>query len=145
MATIQDEELRHTMQQHVHAKALLLSMKHVFDETLQQCLETVLLPFYQMLDQKGYSDDVADMLYYLYNVGNLNNDNQFWNFIHQQFSKDVEEKVMTLGQQAAQKALQQGMQETACRMLNEKLDIHLITKVTNLSIEEIKKLAKNHH
>ena len=129
------------MQQHVQAQALLLSMKHIFDDSLQNILETVLLQYYQVLDKMGHTTDVADMLYYLYNEGNLKNADQFWFFLHQKFSKDVEEKVMTLGQQAAQQANQQ----TAYRMLEKKLNIQLISEVTNLSVKEIKKLAKNYH
>ena len=64
----------------------------------------------------------------------------------ERFSKEVEDKVMTLGQQAVQQAFQQGAQqelkETALRMLEKKLDIKLIAEVTKLSLEEIKLLSK---
>jgi rubrerythrin len=49
---------------------------------------------------------------------------------------------MTLGQQAIQQAVQHTSQETAIRMLNERLDIKLISKVTKLSQEEIKRLER---
>lgn len=146
LAAIPDEELRVGLQERVRAQALLLSLKHVFDNDLQNYLETVLLSSFATLDQLGYRDDVADLLYYLYNEGNLVNSNQFWAFLHQKFSKEVEDKVMTLGQQAAQQAFQQGAQqeskETALRMLEKKLDIKLIAEVTKLSQEEIKLLLK---
>ena len=150
LAAIPDEELRVGLQERVRAQALLLSLKHVFDNDLQNYLETVLLSSFSALDQLGYSDDVADLLYYLYNEGNLENSNQFWAFLHQKFSKEVEDKVMTLGQQATQQAFQQGAQqgaqqeskETALRMLEKKLDIKLISEVTKLSQEEIKLLLK---
>ena len=118
----------------------------MFDKNLQDYLENVLLSSFSTLDQLGYSDDVADLLYYLYNEGNLVNSNQFWAFLHQRFSKEVEDKVMTLGQQAVQQAYQQGAQqelkETALRMLEKKLDIKLIAEVTKLPLEEIKLLSK---
>lgn len=146
LAAIPDEELRVRLQERVRAQALLLSLKHVFDNNLQDYLETVLLASFATLDQLGYSDDVADLLYYLYNEGNLVNSNQFWAFLHQRFSKEVEDKVMTLGQQAVQQAFQQGAQqelkETALRMLEKKLDIKLIAEVTKLPLEEIKLLSK---
>jgi predicted transposase/invertase (TIGR01784 family) len=146
LAAIHDEELRTQLQDHVKAQALLLSLKHVFDKDLQEYLETVLLSSFQALDTLGYRDEVADMLYYLYNEGNLTDSDKFWTFLHHKFSKDVEEKVMTLGeraqQQALQQGIQQGVQETALRMLNEKIDITLISKVTNLSPEEIKRLDR---
>ena len=146
LAAIPDEELRVRLQERVRAQALLLSLKHVFDNNLQDYLETVLLASFATLDQLGYSDDVADLLYYLYNEGNLVNSNQFWAFLHQRFSKEVEDKVMTLGQQAVQQAYQQGAQQelkqTALRMLEKKLDIKLIAEVTKLPLEEIKLLSK---
>ena len=93
------------------------------------------------------------MLYYLYNEGNLNSSTEFWTFLHRQFSKDIGEKVMTLGQQAVQQAVQQTIeqtreqesQKTALRMLEEKIDITLISKITKLSPEAIKILAKKKH
>jgi hypothetical protein len=72
------------------------------------------------------------------NEGNLNDSAEFRAFLHRQFSKDVEEKVMTLGQQA----VQQEAGKTALRMLEEKFDIELTSKMTKLSPEEIKVLAK---
>lgn len=62
--------------------------------------------------------------------------------MHQQFSRDIEEKVMTLGQQATQKPAQHPLKEAALRMLEKKFDINLISELTNLSPEEIKRLGK---
>ena len=107
LAAIPDQELRTRLQDHVQAQALLLSLNHVFDSNLQEYLETVLLSTFQALEQLGHGDEVADLLYCLYNEGNLNDSSQFWTFLHRKFSKDIEEKVMTLGQQAIQQAKQQ--------------------------------------
>lgn len=146
LAALPDEKLRQSLQEQLRAQALLLSLKHVFDKNLQSYLETVLLSSFKTLDQLGYSDDVADLLYYLYNEGNLNNSSAFWHFLHQKFSKKVEDAVMTLGQQAIKEATQQAkhttLQETALRMLDEKFDIQVISRITHLSPEEIKQLAK---
>ncbi len=49
---------------------------------------------------------------------------------------------MTLGQQAVQQAVQQESRATALRMLDEKFDIKTISKITKLSPDEIKRLAK---
>lgn len=150
LAAIPDQELRVKLQEHMSAQALLLSLKHVFDDNLQSILETILLSAFKALDEKGYKDDVADLLYYLYNEGNLADSDKFWSFLHSKFSKDVEEKMMTLGQQDKERAFQKGTQQgaqqeaqaTALRMLNEKLDVQLISKITNLSAEEIRQLKK---
>jgi predicted transposase YdaD len=154
LAAIADEEFRTKLQEQVRAQALLLSLKHVFDKDLPNILETLLFSPFKQLDEMGYRDDVADLLYYLYNEGNLTDSAQFWSFLHRKFSPHVEEKVMTLGQQAVQQAVQQAEQralqqgakensrETALRMLDEQLDIKLISKVTQLSQDEIKRLAR---
>lgn len=146
LAAIPDEALRSQLQEHVRAQALLLSLKHVFDQDLQTVFETILLATFKTLDQIGFKDDVADLLYYLYNEGNLTDSDEFWAAIRHKFSKEVEEKVMTLGQQAKQQAFKQGAQQeaqaTALRMLEKKLDVNLISEVTHLSIATIKQLAK---
>ena len=135
------------MQQHVQAHALLLSLKHVFDHDLQHQLETELLAYFQQLDRAGHTDEVADLLYYLYNEGNLKNADQFWSFLHQKFSKNVEEKIMTLGQQAVQKAVEQAAHqnsiEIAQRMIAENSNPAFIMKVTGLSLEKIQELQNN--
>lgn len=142
LAAIPDETLRVQLQGKIQAQALLLSLKNVFNNDLQEYLETSLIAVFQTLDQQGYSDEVANLLYYIYNEGNLNDSSKFWSFLHRKFSKDVEEKVMTLGQQARQQAERQALQQTALRMLDEKLDIKLISKVTKLSPVEIENLRK---
>ncbi len=99
---------------------------------------------------RARSDRSLSKVQYIYTEGNLNDSSKFWAFLHRKFSKEVEEKVMTLGQQAIQQALQQGVQqgvqqesrETALRMLDEKFDIKTISKITKLSPGEVKQLAK---
>jgi predicted transposase/invertase (TIGR01784 family) len=150
LAALPDEKLRIHLQQHIRAHALLLSLKHVFDANLQSILETSLVVAFKKLEEMGFKDDVADLLYYLYNEGNLIDSEQFWAFLHQKFSSDVEEKVMTLGQRDRQQAVQQAaqqekikvLQETALRMLEKKLDIALISEVTSLTPKEISQLVK---
>ncbi len=66
LAAIPDEKLRTQLQGRVQAQALLLSLKHVFDQNLEDYLDTVLLASFQALDQQGYREEVADLLYYIY-------------------------------------------------------------------------------
>ena len=146
LAAIPDDALREKLQQHVQAQALLLSLKHVHDRNLQETLETVLVSAFKAMETMGYIDNVSDMLYYLYNEGNLKNADRFWDFLHQQFSHDVEEKVMTLGQKAVDQAVNQAVHQKAVEMaihlLDDKVDINIISKATKLPVSEIKQLAK---
>lgn len=146
LPAIPDKDLRERLQDRVHAEALLLTLKHIYKENFQEYLENVLLHSLRILDAQGYRDEVANLLYYIYNEGRLNDKGQFFAFLHQKFSHDVEEEVMSLGQQAIREASQQAehntLQKTALRMLDEKFDIQVISRITHLSPEEIKKLAK---
>ena len=53
LAAITDEELRIQLQERVQAQALLLSLKHVFDQNLQDYLETVLFDLFQTMEQEA--------------------------------------------------------------------------------------------
>jgi Putative transposase, YhgA-like len=161
LAAIPDEELRTKLQNQVRGQAFLLSLKHVFDKDLQTYLETVLLPVFQRLDKLDCRDDLADLLYYLYNEGNLTNLKSFRLLLHNKISPTMETKVMTLGQQeinrcveerieervkqvrqeVRQEAIEQNRQEMAIRLLEEDANIQLISKVTGFSQKKIKQLA----
>ena len=56
---------------------------------------------------------------------------------------------MTLGQQAVQQAREetkaQATRETAMRMLDEGIDVRLISKITQLSIQAIKAMIARKH
>lgn len=146
LAAITDGEMREKLQEHVRAQALLLSLKHIYDDNLQALLENLLIYSLQALEKMGSGDDVADLLYYIYNEGNLTDPTKFLTFLHQRFSKDVEEKVMTLGQQATYQARQEGLQQgilmTAKNMLAEGTDPVFVAKVTGLPLDVIKKLKE---
>lgn len=117
-----------------------------FEDNLESILETSLVAAFKKLEDMGFKDDVADLLYYLYNEGNLTDSQQFLAFSRNKFSPDAEEKVMTLGQRDRQRAAQQAehrvLQETALRMLEKKMDIAVIAEVTQLTHQEISRLAK---
>ncbi len=134
LPAIPDDAMRMHLQDRLHAQALLLTLKHIENESLQDYLETVLIHTLHRLDAAGYRDDVANLLYYIYNEGSLNDSNHFFAFLHHKFSKEVEEQVMTLGQQAALKAEQKGMLKQA-----EKSVLSMIKK--NIPIEDIVEIS----
>lgn len=146
LAAITDDEMREKLQEHVRAQALLLSLKHVYNKDFQTTFETLLIHTLQALEKMGAGDEVVDLLYYIYNEGNLADRTKFFTILHQKFSKDVEEKVMTLGQQAEAKALQQGiqqgLQESALRMIRKNKNVDEIVEFTGLSKETIKILVQ---
>jgi predicted transposase YdaD len=169
LAAIPDEELRTKLQNQVRGQAFLLSLKHVFDKDLQTYLETVLLSSFQRLNKLGCRDDLADLLHYLYNEGDLTDLKNFWLLLHNKISPTVEDKVMTLGQQEMERRVQQGIQQgmqqamqqvtqqvtqkvtqqvtqqekrkIAIRLLEEGVSIQSISKATGLSQKKIEQLA----
>lgn len=87
------------------------------------------------------------MLQYLLERGELSDKDAFFNLIDQQISHQVGEKIMSLAEQLRQEGIREGEHkkeiEIAERMLAEGSDPVFIEKITALSINQIKKLAKN--
>lgn len=144
--TIQDEVLRKQLQKNVRGVALLMTLKHVFDKNLQNYFEQVLVDVFKQLDQSGNRDDVADMLYYLLNEGKFLNKIKFWNLLHQEFSPEIEDKVMTIAEQlkaeGREEGIEKGKLEVAKRLLEEGVELGFIVKVTKLPLAKIKELQK---
>jgi predicted transposase/invertase (TIGR01784 family) len=111
LTVIEDEILRKQLQNHVRGVALLMTLKHVLDKNLQIIFEQLLVHVYKQLDQGKSRDDVADLLYYLLNEGKSLHEDQFWFMLHNEFSKEVEEKVMTIAQRLMARGLKQGIEQ----------------------------------
>jgi len=87
--------------------------------------------------------------------GNTNTDiwgfsTEIWDFYGSKYDLDVQLKIMTLakqfGKHAEELGMEKGMKRTALRMLGRKMDIHSVSDITDLSIEELKNLqASNDH
>lgn len=154
LATIEDDDLRKKLQNHVRGIALLMTLKHVFDRKLQNYFEQTLVTVFKQLDNCGDRDEVIDMLYYLLNEGQFLNEKKFWTILHQEFHPDIEGKVMTIAQRLRASGIEEGIEkgiekgefkaklEVAQRMLAEGVDIAFIAKLTGLSREKIKELEK---
>ncbi|MCI5552861.1 MAG: hypothetical protein MR388_03395, partial [Tenericutes bacterium] len=72
---------------------------------------------------------------YMEKMERLNQSPMFINWI----TKEKDEELIRNTQLF--KAKEEGILEVAQKMINEKVDIHVISKVTGLSINEIKKLS----
>jgi predicted transposase/invertase (TIGR01784 family) len=146
LAVIKDQTLKKQLQDHVSGVALLMTLKHVFDRNLQELFEHLLLDVYKQLDQSGNRDDLADMLYYLLNESEFLNEDRFWSIIHQNFSSETEGKIMTIAQKLEARGIQQGVQRVALKLIEKGEKLETVSKLTDLSIEELKKLkAKQSH
>src|SRR5688572_21344642 len=148
LTTIEDDVLRQQAQDYVKGVSLLMTLKHVRDKALQLYFEQVLVKIFKQLDESGNRDEVVDMLYYLFKTNGYLDDREFLVILHNEFSEEVENNMMTLEERAIQrgreKGLQEGLQrglqqgsqqvleETARRLFTEGCDLSFISKITAL-------------
>lgn len=92
---------------------------------------------------------MGDMLYYLLNEGQNISKERFWNILHDEFSPEVEDRVMTIAQQLRaegfEKGFEQCIESIVMRLLSEKADLAFIVKITGLSLAKIQELQKKAH
>jgi len=153
LAKISDEELKNSGLSFI----MQFAMKHYYDQEILRALE-------QMLSFVRYFPGLQDKLrlfiedYLCYNFSNIKEENldNVKRLINDNLTEAMGEQIMgSLAekwhndvQQSKQQGMQQGMQQGAYsrnvtiakNMLKEGLDVSLISKVTNLSVQEILKL-----
>ncbi|MHB1947386.1 MAG: hypothetical protein ACYCQI_04640 [Gammaproteobacteria bacterium] len=128
------------MQDKIRGIALLVTLKQIFDKNLQYIFENNLLEAYKYLDRIGGRDDVGDMLYYLLNEGQNISNERFWNILHDEFSPEVEDRVMTIAQQLRAEGFERGVESIAIKLLSENADLAFIVRITGLSLTKIHEL-----
>lgn len=142
---IPDQELLAKKDKHPLGIALLLTLKHVFDDNLEITFETVLRDVYKNLDRDQYRNELKDMLNYLFNEGNFSNKKTFYSMIQNEFSSKIGDNIMTLAQQERAEGKVEGKHEEkleiAKKMLDANLDIIFISKITGLNKDAIVKIS----
>jgi hypothetical protein len=83
------------------------------------------------------------MLYYLLNESKCLDEERFWAMINQEFSSGVESKVMTLAQKLKARSREETRIEMVKRLLQENQGVDFISRVTFLSLEQIKMIQEN--
>ena len=121
------------------------AFKYKATQNFQQFIE-VLMPWLHEVECELGAQYAKIVLNYVVDVFPSGNYEQFTEMAQTYLSKELGEEAMTIAQELKQQGIQQGIQQesqkTALRMLDEKCDIQLISRVTHLSQEEIKRLAK---
>ena len=154
LASISDQTLKRAAKDKIRGIALLMTLKHVFNKDLQSFFEQTLVDILRRLDQVGDMDGVVDIIYYLLNEGEFRDEQRFWLTLHQNFSRELEGRIMTIAQkirkEGIEKGIEKGIEQTAKRLLCEKTSfsdtelVEWVHRMTGLSIEKIKKLQKQH-
>ena len=145
LGRIDDDSIR----QHAWSGIMEFALKHIFARDILPHLRNI-ADLMQQVDQQGGGDYLAIVLQYLLERGELSDKEAFFNLIEQQISHQVGEKIMSLSEQLRQEGKLEGIREgemkgkleIAERMLAEGSDPIFIEKVSGLSIDQIKKMAK---
>jgi predicted transposase YdaD len=102
-----------------------------------------------ILQRDSFIDD-EHRAYYLLNEGKFLSKDRFWSILHQEFSPEIEDKVMTIAEQLKAEGEIKGIEKTkievAKRLLIEGIKLDVIAKVTKLPLTKIKELqTKSKH
>lgn len=135
--TIDDEEMKNNL----HSGLMEFALKHIFDRDILPWLMKI-RSIIQALDRKDDRDYLALVLQYMIDRGETTDKKAFIEFVESNLSEEVGEKIMTIAEQFKEEGKLEGKFEAARKMLNEGLEITLISKFTDLPIEQIKTLKK---
>ena len=155
LCQIEDEKLK----EHLWSGVMELALKHI-------CTRDI-LPFLQYfaglmhkLSKGSGRRFIEVVLEYMFEAGEIDDRQAFYNIIENQISKEAGGMIMTLAEQLRQEGMQQGMQqgrqegmqqgrqegvfkekiEIAERMLKEGVEFVFIVKITGLSISELENM-----
>lgn len=157
LTQIPDEELRRASQKRVKGMAMLMALKHVYDENLEAFIRNTYIRILRRMDEAGDSDTVADILYFMLNVARYIDKEELWIKLQSDFSERVESKMKTLEEIFVERGMRKGIELgrlesqteiaknffTTAKNFNFKgVELfELAYQLTGLSIEELKLLS----
>ena len=126
----------------------------VMELTLKDIFKRDMLPYLTgivtLLKQLERTDKVfvENVLIYILDRGEINKEELTY-LIKNEFSKDIEDKIMTVAEQLKAEGMKEGIKEDriiiAKRLLSAQADDAFISKITELSLEQIKTLKETTH
>jgi recombination-promoting nuclease RpnB len=138
---IPDQELRSSL----WGGVMSLAMKHIYDRDVLPALRSFIGMLSDLEHHRGGSDFVSGLLYYLYERGEIRDEDQFQTLIAAELPPERGEKIMTLAklhkQRGVQEGVQQGFQLIVQNMLRKKMDPILVAEITGIDIDLVKKIA----
>jgi recombination-promoting nuclease RpnB len=145
---IPDEKLRRSL----WAGVMGLAMKHIFDRDILPALRSFMDLLKVLKNQHAGDDYVVSLLYYLYERGDISDENQFQELIARELPKDIGAKTMTLAQLHRQEGIQLGVQQgvqlgeqskgrvIARNLLREGLPPVFVAKTTDVEMSVIQEI-----
>lgn len=145
LGDIDDEQLK----RHAWVGIMEFVLKHIRARNMLPFLQDIVGEM-RVAVQSGGHEFVAIVLQYALERGELENKKAFFELINNQISADMGEKVMTLAEQLRAEGRQEGLQEgilegkleVAERLMQERVEISFIAKITGLPLEKLHKLKK---
>lgn len=132
---IPDEE----MKKKVWLGILELSMKHIFARDVLPCLNDMLSLLQKAEDLEG-AGYVQTALTYLFTTGVVKDEQLFLETIQMGLSPETRGVIMTIEQQVEARADIRARKTMAKKLLREGLPFDTVSRVTDLSLEELKLL-----
>ena len=131
-----------TIKRKTWAGVMELTLKHIFKRDMLPYLSGIV----SILKKLEYTDKifVENVLVYILDRGELNKE-KLTCLIKNEFSEDIGDKIMTVSEQIRAEGIKEGMIIIAKRLLSEKVDEIFISKITKLSLDQIKALKEKTH
>ena len=135
---IPDEQLRRrlwsgTMEfvfKHVMIRDLLPALEHIKPEIIR-------------LEHEDGTNFIIILLEYILNAAENIDEQQLVNYIQHTLSPEMGDIVMTIAEKLRKEGIIQEKQHIAKKLLEKDSDVHFIAELTDLPIEEIRKLQKS--
>jgi len=130
------------------------ALKHIRQQEMAPFALDILASLQWSMDKYEAQEMLELLLNYLFNAGNIEDIDSFVESSIKQLSSPVRSEMMTFAEKMEERGIQKGMQkgkqegkiegkqDIALRMLNEGVEIAFISKVTDLSLADLKRLQE---
>jgi len=152
LSTVEDEQMR----QHIWSGLMELAMQANlarYREDLESLAKKLSSLFKEIEFEQGGYDFIKEIVWYTTGIGDMKSQNpdEYLKILAQELSEQTRGDMMTLAERfekraeerGIEKGIVKGMKRTALKMLSRKMDIQSVSDITDLSIEELRKLQQS--
>ena len=126
------------------------ALKHIRQQEMAPFALEILSSLQWPMDKYEAQEMLELILNYLLSAGNIDDIDSFIESSIEQLSSPIRSEMMTFAEKMEERGIQKGKQEgkiegkqdIALRMLNEGIDLAFISKVTDLSLADLKRLQE---
>lgn len=137
------------IKQYIYHGVIVKTMQHIWDPDIIPAMEREIVPLLRSIIESLGKDYVNTILCYVIETAEISDEKKLVKIVTDGLSKEFGEEIMSfanrLRQEGRQEGIHLGEKIVARNLLKENESIEKIAKVTNLSVEEIKKIKKGGH